>query len=189
MKKIFIFEVLFAMLFCPIVYADNTPSTNSTKSQGFFEDMFNKSLDETVIPIQVQFKLVEDDADKDNLVFGKKVLFDEDDIVSAEYIVEDSNEVLNKVFNNPALAKVFAAKEPKKIKTLKLKFTDSAARKLTRITTKYKGNKLGVFVDGKLLKTSVIREPITSGVIGLVGDWKDDGKMNFIAYRLNKRKE
>ena len=117
-------------------------------------------------PIAIEFKLVVDNSNEEQLILGDEILIllSQQNVKSAELsVVELSNTV-----------------------TILFHLTEDGKKKLLDLTTKYTGRRLAIFIDGKFIIAPVIRETIRSGSLAITGNITEE-EANQIVSRINQK--
>ena len=117
-------------------------------------------------PIAIEFKLVVDNSNEEQLSLGDEILIllSQQDVKSSELsVVELSNTV-----------------------TILFHLTEDGKKKLLDLTTKYTGRRLAIFIDGKFIIAPVIRETIRSGSLAITGNITEE-EANQIVSRINQK--
>ncbi len=135
-------------------------------------------------PIRIEFKLVEDDSQEDNLVLGDEVLFSTKDISSAELVIDIPSE--EKVAQ---IRQMFPDYEPEPALRINFKFTGKNKQKLFDITKKHQKRRLAILIDDKLLMAPKIYEPISQGTVSMVGNISEEEAKSIVDRINNKEKK
>jgi SecD-like export protein len=112
-------------------------------------------------PVKVEFKLVTDASNPNNLILGDKVLIDNNDIADAH------------VINRGSIA---------------LRMTPEGARKFKSITEQNVGKRIAILLDNKIISAPTLNEPITTGSVKIILSEQITKKQtsNLVAKILNK---